>query len=287
MGFELPGFVNPAEFVIDVAAVDNRTPELEEESAARVRRLKEAWTDEAARLFGPTEKDDNQRIMGRDVVNTSTPFARQVTVLTDRSFKVTYRDPMGMAAALLEAVLMGLVNGYIFYDLPRDQAGIRSREGALYTAAALQGYLVLVFEVYRLTIDIPTFDREHSEGCADPLPFLISRRMSRLFTEDFPVPFLFSVIFYFMAGFDRDPEKFFIFFSIVLINHYIAVTCAMTCVATVRNFPGASLISNLVYTLQSVACGYFIQSNTIPVYVRWLKYITYTVRIPVPVDDVS
>ncbi|KAH8904633.1 pleiotropic drug resistance protein [Coniochaeta sp. PMI_546] len=277
VGFELPSFVNPAEFVIDVAAVDNRTPELEEESAARVRRLKEAWAMEAEKVFGPAEQvvEGGRTRRSHGVIKTTTPFLRQLRVLTDRSFKVTYRDPMGMAAALMEAILMGLVNGYIFYNLSRDQAGIRSREGALYTAAALQGYLFLVFEVYRLTIDIPTFDREHSEGCADPLPFLLSRRLSRLFTEDFPVPFLFSVIFYFMAGFDRDPSKFFVFFSIVLINQYIAVTCAMTCVATSRNFPGASLISNLVYTLQSVACGYFIQSNTIPVYVRWLKYVAY------------
>lgn len=276
LGFELPGFVNPAEFVIDIAAVDNRTPELEEESAARVKRLMDAWAAEAEKVFPPVEKGDDDRTRSHHgAIKTSTPFLRQLTVLSDRSFKVTYRDPMGMAAALLEAILMGLVNGYIFYDLSRDQAGIRSREGALYTAAALQGYLFLVFEVYRLVNDIPTFDREHSEGCADPLPFMLSRRLSRLFTEDFPVPFLFSVIFYFMAGFDRDPSKFFVFFSIVLINQYIAVTCAMTCVAASRNFPGASLISNLVYTLQSVACGYFIQSNTIPVYVRWLKYVAY------------
>ncbi|KAB5542470.1 ABC transporter [Coniochaeta sp. 2T2.1] len=275
MGFEVPGFVNPAEFVIDIAAVDNRTPELEEESSARVKRLKEAWTEEAARVFGPAEKEGVGSVVKSLPIKTSTPFLRQLTVLTDRSFKVTIRDPMGMAAAIIEAVVMGVVTGYIFYNLSRDQAGIRSREGALYSAAALQGYLFLVFEVYRLTIDIPTFDREHSEGCSDPLPFLLSRRLSRMFTEDIPVPFLYSVIYYFMAGFDRDASKFFIFFSIVLLGQYIAVTCAMTCVVASRNFAGASLISNLVYTLQSVCCGYFIQSNAIPVYVRWLKYVAF------------
>lgn len=282
LGFEIGRHVNPAEFVVDIAAVDNRSPELERESVERVSRLKDAWADEAGRRFaaGGVDGDEKGLVATEEgeserVVKTATPFLRQVRVLTSRSFKVTHRDPMGMAAAIMEAVLMGIVSGYIFFNLARDQSGIRSREGALYTASALQGYLYLVFEVYRLTIDIPTFDREHSEGCADPLPFLISRRLSRLFTEDFPVPFLFSVIFYFMAGFDRDPTKFFIFFSIVLINHYISITCAMACVAAVRNFPGASLISNLLYTLQSVACGYLIQTNTIPIYVRWLKWISY------------
>jgi ABC-type multidrug transport system ATPase subunit len=281
MGFQLPPFVNPAEFVIDIAAVDNRTPELEEETSARVERLKLAWTEESQKRFPLSEKlvDMGRRTRKSDAEKHAT-FTRQVRVLTDRTFKVTYRDPMGMTAAVIEAILMGLVTGYIFFNLSRDQSGIRSREGALYTAAGLQGYLMLIFETYRLTIDISSFDRENSEGCADAVPWLLSRRFARLFTEDFPVPFLFAVLFYFMGGFDRDASKFFIFFSVTLLNHYIAVTCAMTCVACVRHFPGASLIANLIYTLQSMACGMFIQANTIPIYVRWLKYITYTASTP-------
>ena len=85
-----------------------------------------------------------------------------------------------------------------------------------------------------------------------------------------------------MAGLDQEPSRFLTYFGIVLLNHYIAVTCAMCCVTASRNFPGASLIANLAYTLQSMACGYFIQSNSIAVWLRWLKYLTYTVS-PAPV----
>lgn len=280
MNFKLPPFVNPAEYVIDVAAIDNRTPELEEESTARVDRLKAAWIHESQRKYVPSEKvveTSGRRRSLRSATTKHATYGRQLRVLTDRTFKITYRDPMGMAAAIMEAILMAIITGYIFYDLPKDLSGIRSRQGALYTISGLQGYLMLVFEVYRLTLDIPTYDREHSEHCVDAIPFLLSRRLARLFTEDLPVSFLFSVIFYFMAGFDNDATQFLTFFAITLISHYIAVTCAMTCVTASRNFPGASLIANMVFTLQSMACGYFIQSNTIPVYVRWLKWITYQV----------
>lgn len=277
-GFHIPPFVNPAEFVIDVAAVDNRTPELELETTNKVKNLKLAWNDESKRRYLPSGKSlvDAPRARKKGVERHA-GFLRQLSVLTDRTLKVTYRDPMGMAASILEAIFMGLVTGYLFYDLGRDQPGIRSREGGLYTAAGLQGYLILIFELYRITIDIPTFDREYSENCVDAVPFILSRRLARFPTEDLPVPFIFSAILYFMAGFDRQVDKFFIFFAITLVNHYIAVTCAMTCVAAVRHFAGASLIANLVYTLQSFACGMFIQVNTIPVYVRWLKWLTYTV----------
>lgn len=278
LGFQLPAFVNPAEFIIDIAAVDNRTSDLEEESTARVARLKEAWNAESLQRFRPIDHTaDTNENEGVARARRHAGFLRQVKVLTDRTLKVTYRDPLGMAASIFEAIFMGIICGYMFYDLGRDEAGIRSRQGGLYTAAGLQGYLILIFEVYRMTIDIPTFDRESSENCVDALPFILSRRIARLPTEDFPVPFLFSILVYFMAGFEREVQRFFIFFAITILNHYIAVTCAVTCVAAVRHFAGASLIANLVYTLQSMACGMFIQSESIPVYVRWLKWITYCV----------
>lgn len=281
LGFELPPFVNPAEFVIDHAAIDNRTPELEAESTVRVESLMTAWKEESKRVFMASPSKDiaeTEIKRRRPKMEHHAGFFRQLRVLTDRTLKVTYRDPMGMAGSIMEAILMAIITGYVFFNLARDQPGIRSREAALYISVGLQGYLFLTFEIYRLTIDIPTFDREHSEGCVTAFPFILSRRIARCFTEDVPVPFLYSVIYYFMVGFDLNVSKFFTFFSILLLNHYIAVTLAVASVAAVRNFPGASLIANLAYTLQSLACGYFIQANTLPVYVRWTKYITYTVR---------
>lgn len=285
-GFRMPAFVNPAEYLVDLAAVDNRTPELEEQSTARVEQLKLAWAASSQEKFAaPLEEMNTEKQLDGSRLGALTwrgsghaaSFTRQLRVMTLRTLKTTYRDPMGMSAAIMQAVIMGVCNGYIFFDLGRDQAGIRSREGFLYSTAALEGYLFLSFEVYRLSQEMPMFDREYSEGCVTALPFLLSRRLARFLTEDLPVPILYSVICYWMAGLDNDPSRFMTYLGIALINQYIAVTCAMCCVTASRHFAGASLISNLVYTLQSFACGFFVQSNTIPVWLRWLKYITYTV----------
>src|SRR5690606_3012306 len=51
------------------------------------------------------------------------------------------------------------------------------------------------------------------------------------------------------------------------------------CVGVSRHFPGASLVANLSFTLQSMACGFFVQANQIPVYARWTKWIAYTFYI--------
>lgn len=283
-GYELPPFVNPAEFLIDLAAFDNRSPELEISSNARVDFLTRSWRDRVVKEAADTEKavSSSSPDVGQhplEAVPKGVSFNRQFRVLTARTFVTTIRDPLGVAGSLLEAVGMGVVNGWIFLHLDESLAGIRSREGSLYTASSLNGYLILLYETFRLTVDIQLFDRERNEGVVGVPAFLLSRRAARLPLEDLPVPLLFSVIFYFMVGYRLDAGQFFIFFCLTLLTHYLAVTFAAVGIGIARSFPGASLVANLSYTLQSFACGYFVQTQQIPVYVRWLKWTAYTYYI--------
>ncbi|KAI9767682.1 MAG: hypothetical protein M1840_005554 [Geoglossum simile] len=276
-GYELPAFVNPAEFLIDLAAIDNRSEEAEKISYARVSRLKEAWQQkpQSEKYLDASPCLPVAQSAGDDIKHMRVGFRRQLYVLAKRNTKVTVRDPMGLAGSLFEAVTMSVIAGWIFLRLGNDLAGIRSREGALYTASSLQGYLILMFEMYRLTIDIKLFDRERSEGVVSAPAFLLSRRISRLFLEDLPVPIIFATIYYFMAGFRADTATFFIFLALMIICQFITVTLASLCVAVARDFATASLIGNLSYTLQAFSCGYFIQSQQIPAYTRWLKWVAY------------
>ncbi|EMD97274.1 hypothetical protein COCHEDRAFT_110221 [Bipolaris maydis C5] len=280
LGHEMPPFTNPAEYLIDVVSIDNRSAEAELAAQERVGRVIEAWRvhcnsnsnekDGAGALSASVTKCST-----KDKRDNRTSLIQQTRVLTARTWTVTIRDPMGMFGSLVEAIGMAVITGWIFLHLDGSLTGIRSRQGALYNAAGLQGYLILLYEIYRLTTDIQLFDEEARQGVVSIPAFLISRRLARIFIEDIPVPLIFSLIYYFFCGFRTDGGQFLTFFGIILLHQYIAVCFAMTCVAVSRNFAGASLVANLAYTLQSMACGYFIQANTIPIYVRWTKWITY------------
>lgn len=275
LGHALPTFVNPAEYLIDLSAIDTRTPEAEVRTSTRVSGLVQAFKyspeNEDLYAMGEEKSVDTSEHAGVISTQTHAPLGHQIRVLTARTLKVTYRDPMGVAGSMLEAISMAVITGWIFLQLDGSLSGIRSREGALYNAAALQGYLVLIFEIYRLSIDIQLFDREHGEGVISVPSFLLSRRLARLFIEDVPVPLIFSVIYYFMVGFRPLASQFFVFFSILLLSQYIAVNFATLCIAVSRDFATASFVANMGFTLQSLGCGYFVQPNQIPVWVRWLK----------------
>lgn len=174
------------------------------------------------------EKEDTET-PPLDRVNTggmeTVSFRRQLRVLTSRTFKTTIRDPMGVAGSLLESIGMAAICGWIFLQLGEDLAGIRSRQGSLYTAASLNGYLLLLYDTYRLTIDIRLFDRERNEGVVGVPAFLLSRRLARLPLEDLPVPLLFSIVFYFMVGYRLEAAQFFIFFALALLTHCCDICC--------------------------------------------------------------
>ncbi|WEW60487.1 hypothetical protein PRK78_005974 [Emydomyces testavorans] len=281
-GHTLPPFVNPAEFLIDLAAYDNRSEQSEFLSQTRVERLKRTWREKSSNPSWDEKASIDRKRLSADVayqqilLQKNVTFGQQFRVLTSRTVKMTLRDPMGMTASLFEAIGMAVLNGWVYLRLDHSLAGIRSRQGSLYTASSLNGYLILLYEIFRLTTDIQLFDRERNEGVVSVPAFLLSRRAARSFLEDLPAPCLFSVIFYFMVGYRLAAPEFFVFLTLNVLTQYLAVTCASVCISLARNFPGASLIGNLSFTFQTMACGFFVQSQQIPVYVRWIKWITYT-----------
>lgn len=294
LGHKLPPFINPAEHLIDLTAVDSRLPELENASRARVQSLRSAWQAslpllEAEDAHGAKETIVSPVIRGAAVRRPGSRFGREVKTQTARILKTTMRDPMGITGSFTEAVSLGIISGWIFLNLEETLSGIRSREGALYVAAALQGYIILLYEIYRLTLDITLFHHERAEGVVGVFSFLISLRLARMLMEDIIIPLLFSIIFYFLVGFRPLPSQLFIFYAIVLLCQYVSVTFAMLCVAAFGDFTRASLAASLTFTFQTICSewfptregvshhnkrkigGFFIQSNQIPIYVRWIK----------------
>lgn len=291
LGYDCPRDVNPADYLIDIAAVDTRSEEDEEQSFKRINAFVDKYNEfkietGVSDVSGTASKSSSNkpnlqtRLFGnsfKTALFSSAPLSREIDVQVRRTWLIMYRDKLGIVGLTVEAVLMGLICGLVFLRMKPDLAGIRSMEGAAYIALSLQGYLMLLYETYRLcATDLAVFDREHNEGCASVFGFLIARRMAKLFTEDLIVPLIFSVLTYFLFGFRTDGAKyFFIFFAQILLTHHISMNFSMVCAALSRDYTIASLVANLMFTLQSMASGFFANPVHMKVYIRWTKWITY------------
>ncbi|KAF6070306.1 ABC transporter family protein [Candida albicans] len=165
-------------------------------------------------------------------------FWQEVNVLTKRTFKLTFRDYKRLLVFNVGIVIIGVTVGWMFYRPKHDLAGIRSLTSTLYVAMEIMGFVPMYFEIERLwETDGVFFYREYSENQVSIPGFLISRRLGKLFLEDLPMSLLFSIITFFMWGLRLgDGSHFGIYF---------------------------------------VCCGYFVNAATMPVYVKWTKYLAY------------
>ena len=125
-----------ADFLIDISSVDNRDPEKEEVSSARVNILVDAWKSQgpelAADLQLQKEKESSTEILsnsvdpeGAETAHLVDPedqrrpgFWRQTRVLTGRSHRSVYRNVPQLVGYLVQAVLLGVIIGVTYYRLP-------------------------------------------------------------------------------------------------------------------------------------------------------------------------
>ncbi|KAI1390767.1 P-loop containing nucleoside triphosphate hydrolase protein [Hypoxylon trugodes] len=280
LGYIAPQHVNPVEFVIGLAAVDYRTKESEDDSKARIAYIQEAWkqgTQEERKLvrrrsIPPTRA---RTFETGNLLERLNNFRRRVTILTRRNLCLAWNDKASSASVLIGALFLGIVAGLINLQLGRDESGIRSRQGALYTAISIISVVYLEIELWRLVNDIRSYDQECEDGLNGAAEFVFSRRISALILEDIPIPLIFSIIFYFLAGLREGPEHFGIFFLFVFLAHYAVRTWAMVSISLYRDYASASLITGLFITIQTFCGGFLIQVNSLPVYVGWLRWIAY------------
>ncbi|SSD61918.1 related to A.gambiae ATP-binding-cassette protein [Saccharomycodes ludwigii] len=286
-------FLNPCDYYIDCCSIDTRSEEMRLKSCAVLKKLAQKWQYYAEQQSYTEQQSctpTTSIAQNYKFVSSSVGFIEQVKVQFFRSLKLSIRDKLTFFGSLSEPIIIGLVNGWIYYrpvanNKTQDPTILRTITASIYTGAALQSYLVLIFETYRLCeVDMKMYDMERLKvnRVVTPQSFFVARKLSKFLIEDFPIPLIFSIITYFMFGLDESHgennntcKNFFIYFSVTLLMHQTSTNLALISVSLSRNFSQASLVGNLAYTLQSFACGFFVNAAKMPVYVRWTKYITF------------
>ena len=148
-----PSHVNPADHLIDVSTIDLRTVALESDSKARVTNLLQTWSrSQLASSAGVAPA--TQVPPALEIKAPGVPLWRQTWYLTERNFWIIIRDPFGLGGFLFEAIIIGTVVGWIFLKIPGSLTGIRSRQGLIYTVLGLQGYLLLLFTTWKVSVDM-------------------------------------------------------------------------------------------------------------------------------------
>ncbi|KAK6465476.1 ATP-dependent ABC transporter [Scheffersomyces coipomensis] len=276
---------NFIEYIMELSVRDTTSEEMEKITNARINKLVESWKSERLPIIEP-KSDFNKNLklfstQSKDRIS----FFREVEILTRRTFLLSYRDILSLLSMNLGAALLAVATGWMFFQPTPDLAGIRSITSTLYVMLEVIGFCPMYFELERLwSTDGVFFYREYSEQYVSISGFLLSRRLGKLFLEDLPSAIIFGSISYFMWGlrtstkFDSgsfNSSYFGVYIGICILVELNAMGSSLLCFAVAKDFSISSLVLNVFYQLQNSACGYFVNAATMPVYVRWTKYLAY------------
>lgn len=209
----------------------------------------------------------------------------EIVVLTKRTFILSYRDKQSLLSTIGGCLFLAIACGWIFYKPYPNVAGIRSLTSCLYVMLEVMGFIPLFLELERLwRADGVSFFREYKEDCVSIPGFVISRRLGKLLLEEMPISVIFASITYYMWGLrttdiygtgPSDPRFFAAYLGVTILTTYMGMATAFAAFSLTPNLSLSMLVVNCFYQLQNSASGFLINASTMPVYVRWVRYICY------------
>ncbi|KAF9332480.1 hypothetical protein BGZ91_011691 [Linnemannia elongata] len=288
-----PSGVNPFDYLLDLSMVDFASEAIEKATAVRRELLVQAWADRkknpkfATLTSWADNGGESSTLQGNslssfvslpvDIIPSGSgpSLLSQIRVLTSRGWRNQIRDSIVLWGCIGECIVIGLAVGCIFYQLDDSLEGIRSRTSLVYSVGAIQAYLMLMILIYRLSQEIVVYDRERMDRWYGPLPHLVS---SVLFSAipNIVYPVVFSAIVYYMTGLRTDSLSHFGWWTLVNVAmQFVTFAFAVCCSSIVRGFSSASLFANAIFAFFGLSTGFFIVTSSIPVWLRWIKYLAY------------
>jgi ABC-type multidrug transport system ATPase subunit/ABC-type multidrug transport system permease subunit len=198
---------------------------------------------------------------------------RQFVILSDRTWKNLYRNPMLMLTHYAIAILLAVLSGYLFYGLTDDIPGFQNRLGLFFFLLALFGFSTLtslnVFATERLL-----FTRERANGYYSPITYFAAKVLFDIIPLRIVPPILMGSIIYPMTGLAPDVERFFKFMLVLVLFNFAAAGICLFIGIICKDAGVANLIGSLVMLFSLLFAGLLLNHNAIPKSALWLQTLS-------------
>jgi len=197
----------------------------------------------------------------------------QIAILSMRTFRNLYRNPLLMLTHYAVAILLAVLIGYLFYGLTDDLAGFQNRLGFFFFLLALFGFSTLssltVFAPERLL-----FTRERAKGYYYPISYYISKVIFDIVPLRLIPPILMGAIVYPMTGLLPQAAEFWKFMLFIVLFNLAAATVCLTIGVIVKNQGVANLVGVLYMLFSLLFGGFLLNHQTIPKALLWLQNVS-------------
>lgn len=242
--------------------------------------------DEIHQAIDGARESNGQNSNGHAIDGASSPntssigkgYARlgylgQFRILSQRTWRNLYRNPMLMLTHYAIAILLAVFSGFLFYGLTSDIPGFQNRLGLFFFVLSLFGFSTLtslnVFSAERLL-----FVRERANGYYSPVTYFAAKVLFDIIPLRVIPPILLGAIIYPMTGLVPDYSHFFIFMLVLVLFNLAAAGICLFIGIICKDGSVANLIGSLVMLFSLLFAGLLLNHNAIPPAAIWLQWLS-------------
>lgn len=200
-------------------------------------------------------------------------YLTQFRILSARTWKNLYRNPMLMLTHYAIAILLAVLSGLLFYGLTDDIPGFQNRLGLFFFLLALFGFSTLtsltVFAQERLL-----FVRERANGYYAPITYFLAKVVFDIIPLRIIPPIIMGSIVYPMTGLVPDIGHFLRFLLILVLFNLAAAAICLFIGIICRDHGVANLIGSLVMLFSLLFAGLLLNHDAIPAGALWLQSLS-------------
>lgn len=231
---------------------------------ARMKEEKQVYDD-----FETAVRESKRHAPAKSVY--SIPFYLQLWALSKRQFLLKWQDKFSLVVSWITSIVIAIVTGTVWLDLPKTSAGAFTRGGVLFIALLFNAFQAFS-ELASTMLGRPIINKHRAFTFHRPSALWIAQIGVDLLFSSVQI-LVFSIIVYFMTNLVRDAGAFFIF-VLMIITGYLAMTLFFRTVGCLcPDFDVAIRLAATIITLFVLTSGYLIQWQSEQVWLRWIFYI--------------
>ncbi|MCJ1322567.1 hypothetical protein MMC15_007916 [Xylographa vitiligo] len=198
---------------------------------------------------------------------------RQFMILSLRTWRNLYRNPLLMLAHYAIAILVAVLCGFLFYGLSNDIKGFQNRLGLLFFILALFGFSTLT-SLTTFTSERLLFLRERANGYYAPVTYFAAKVVFDIVPLRLIPPIILGVIVYPMTGLVPSWPEFLKFMLIIILFNLAASVICLLIGILFKDSGVANLIGSLVMLFSLLFAGFLLNREAMPKSALWLQKLS-------------
>ncbi|XP_022119566.1 ATP-binding cassette sub-family G member 1 isoform X2 [Pieris rapae] len=224
-----------------------------------------------------TEKQDNAEValLGTDGSprRYATSEGKQFWVVLKRTLLFSRRDWTLMYLRLFAHILVGFLIGALYYDIGNDGSKVLSNLGFLFFNMLFLMYTSMTITILSFPLEMPVLVKEHFNRWYSLRSYYLAITVS-----DIPFQAIFCIIYvvivYLLTSQPLEWFRFSMFLSSCLLISFVAQSVGLV-VGAAMNVQNGVFLAPVMSVPFLLFSGFFVSFNAIPVYLRWITYVSY------------